>query len=244
MEKKAKKAVTKIDVKQSFKSLSRFEVALWVCSLVFIVGVFLLCGKFDFAVITASLVGATALIFVSKGDPLGQILTVVFALFYSYISLKMRYYGEMITYLFMTSPIAIASVVSWIRNPFEEGKAEVEVSKLSFVKRICLCIFTAAVTWIFYYILKVFDTPNLVFSTISIATSFSASYLTMFRSQFYALAYAMNDIVLIVLWVYASAGDISYLPMIACFLIFLINDLYGFINWRRIEHRQNKEKEV
>ena len=48
------------------------------------------------------------------------------------------------------------------------------------------------------------DTPNIVFSTISVTTSFLAASLTMLRSSYYALGYAMNDIVLIVLWVLAS----------------------------------------
>ena len=62
--------------------------------------------------------------------------------------------------------------------------------------------------------------------------------LTVFRSQYYALAYAFNDIVLIILWALATAENIAYLPMIICFVVFLINDSYGFFNWRRIKSRQ------
>ena len=86
-----------------------------------------------------SLIGITALVFVSKGNPLGQILTVVFSVFYGIISYSCKYYGEMITYLAMTAPMAVAALISWIRNPSKENKSEVAVNKLS-VKEWCLFV--------------------------------------------------------------------------------------------------------
>ena len=54
----------------------------------------------------------------------------------------------------------------------------------------------------------------------------------------FTLAYAANDIVLIVLWILASLSDLSYLSVVICFLMFLVNDLYGFVNWKRMQKRQ------
>ena len=89
---------------------------------------------------------------------------------------------------------------------------------------------TLFVTIIFYYILKAFNTTNLVPSTISVTTSFIAVYLTFRRNPYFALAYAANDIVLIILWILASATNISFFSVIICFVIFLINDIYEFYN--------------
>ena len=225
-----------------FKELSRLEWCLWVGSLVGIAATFLICGTVKFSVLCALLLGATALIFVSKGHPFGQILTVAFALFYAYISYRFRYWGEMITYLGMTAPIAIIAVVPWIRNPAQRGKPEVKVSRLSGKVKVWLVIGTVLVTTLFYVILRAFHTPNLFWSTVSIATSFSASYLTVFRSPYYALAYAGNDVVLIILWILAGLHDVSYVPMVVCFVIFLINDTYGFFNWRKMRNRQSKKE--
>jgi len=58
---------------------------------------------------------------------MGQILTVIFAVFYGIISFFFTYYGEMITYLFMTSPMAILAAIEWYRNPFKKSK-EVKVN--------------------------------------------------------------------------------------------------------------------
>lgn len=78
--------------------------------------------------LAASITGATALIYVAKGNFIGQLLTVVFAVLYSIISWRLRYYGEMLTYLGMTAPIAALALISWIKNPFGNDKTEVRVA--------------------------------------------------------------------------------------------------------------------
>lgn len=187
----------------------------------------------------ASLTGVTSLIFVAKGDVFGQILTVLFSILYSIISYQFRYYGEMITYLGMTAPVALMSVVSWLKNPFEKGKSEVKVAVLSKLKIIAVVVLNILLTTLFYFILLFFDTPNLIFSTISVTTSFAAASLQFLRSPAYAIAYAANDVVLIILWTLASLENPAYFSVVVCFAAFLANDIYGFINWRKMKKRQN-----
>lgn len=221
----------------SFKDLSKFELILWGLSVVVIILSYVLSGSDDVLTIIASLIGVTALIFVAKGYVIGQVLTVVFAVFYGIISFYFRYYGEMITYLCMTAPIAVCAVISWIRHPYKES-SEVEVNHVSIRQATIMWSLAIIVTIAFYFILKAMGNANLLFSTISITTSFVASYLTFLRSPYYAIAYSANDVVLIVLWIMASMENISYLPMVFCFIMFLANDLYGFYNWRRMRNRQ------
>ena len=219
----------------SFKNLSKFELVLWLASVAIIIFSGVLIGK-DALTAAASIVGVTALIFIAKGDVLGQILTIVFALLYGVISYKFRYWGELITYVGMTAPTAGAAAVTWIKNPY--AKHEVKISPITKTKIAAVIVLTSAVTALFYFILRALNTPNMLFSTISIATSFSAAFLLVMRIPLYAICYAANDLVLIVLWVLAAMTDISYFAMIICFSIFFINDIYGFVNWRKMARRQ------
>ena len=125
-----------------------------------------------------------------------------------------------------------------MRHPYQGNKAEVKINRLKIKEIVFMFISAAIVTVVFYYVLKAFHTANLMPSTISVTTSFLAVYLTFRRSAFFAVAYAANDIVLIVLWVLATLSDISYLSVAICFVIFLINDIYGFINWSKMQKRQ------
>ena len=220
-----------------FADLTPFERGLWSASVLVIILSAVFMGGADILSVIASLIGVTALIFVAKGYVIGQILTVVFALFYGIISFHQRYYGEMITYLGMSSPMAIAAAVAWLKNPFRDTK-EVAVRPMNFKTVVWLCTLTVLVTAAFYFILDWMGNASLIVSTVSVTTSFLASALTYLRSPYYALAYAANDIVLIVLWIIAMGDDMSYLSMVLCFVMFLANDLYGFFNWRRMEKMQ------
>lgn len=224
------------------KSFTKFELGLWAVSVSVVTASFIIGGNFRVLTLIASLIGVTALIFVAKGDVTGQVLTVVFSVLYSVISFEFTYYGEMITYMFMTAPIAAMSVYTWIRHPEEKGKREVSIARLSLKKTIMLCITAVIVTVIFYFILRYFNNANLLFSTISITTSFLASALMLFRSSAYALAYGANDIILIILWVMASLEDTAYLPMVMCFAMFLANDIYGFYNWQKRKKLQEEKR--
>lgn len=215
------------------------ERLLWLSSVVLILGSFLLFQQDSYITLVASLIGATALIFMAKGNPISQVLIVIFSVLYGIVSYSFAYYGEMITYLGMTMPMGIVALVAWIRNPYKGNNAEVTVNKVGKTEALLLIPLTAAVTFVFYFILRYFHTANLIPSTLSVATSFAAAYLTARRSPFYALLYACNDAVLIVLWLLATMEDLSYLSMLICFVMFLVNDLYGFFSWMRMEQRQS-----
>lgn len=218
---------------------TKAELALWLCSETAIIASNLAMGHGLGLSLLASVIGVTALIFNAKGNPTGPALMVVFSLMYGYISFGFAYYGEMLTYVGMSLPMAVVSFFTWMKNPFKGNHAEVTVNlHISPAERVFMAVLTAAVTVVFYYILKYFNTANLIPSTVSVATSFAAVYLSFRRNPYFAFAYAINDIVLIVLWVLASLHDASYLSVVVCFAAFFVNDMYSFINWKRISRRQ------
>ncbi len=224
--------------KSLFGYFTKGEIALWCISTTLIVASFFLFDRENYLTLTASFIGTTSLIFNAKGNPFGQFLMIIFSILYGIISFTFAYYGEMITYLGMTAPMAVVALISWLGNPYNGNKAEVRVNRLKFKEIIFMMLSSAVITIIFYYVLAVFHTANLILSTISVTTSFLAVYLTFRRSAFYAIGYAANDIVLIILWLLATISNISYLSVAICFVVFLVNDIYGFINWSRIQKRQ------
>lgn len=217
---------------------TKAELALWICSVALIVIAFCIWDRVNFLTLAASLIGVTSLIFCAKGNPVGQVLIIVFAVLYGIISWMVAYYGEMITYVGMTAPMAVYALIVWLKHPFAGKRSEVKVNRLRAREYLFMFLLAAAVTAAFYFILEACHTANLIPSTISVTTSFVAVYLTARRSPFYALAYAANDVVLIVLWSMAAAADLSCLSVVICFCVFLVNDLYGFVNWMRMQRRQ------
>ena len=221
-----------------WKELSVKEWWLWSISMLIVTVSNLVGGSFDVLTLAATWVGITSLIFAAKGNVWAQFLMIAFSILYGIISFRFRYWGEMITYLGMTLPMAVWSAVTWLRNPSAGSKREVAIRKLEKKHFLFLLVLSIVVTGAFYFILRWLETPNIVFSTLSVTTSFLAASLTMLRSSYYALGYAANDLVLIVLWGLAAAKDPVYIPVIINFMIFFMNDMYGFISWKKRERTQ------
>ncbi len=228
-----------MNIKLSLKSFNKFEISLWLASLLAVTLSFVLTDEKNWLTLISSLVGVSALIFVAKGLVFGQLLCLIFAVAYGIVSIKLRYYSEVITYLGMSAPSALFSLISWLKHPYKSSEV-VAVSGMTKKKFALSLAITAAVTVAFYFILKAINTSELIVSTVSIATSCLASVFSFLRSPYYALAYTANDIVLIVLWAIAAIASIAYLPMVVCFAAFLVNDIYGYINWNSLKRKQEE----
>ena len=227
--------------KNLFSYFSKTEYILWLTSLFFIVSSFCVFGRDSYLSLGASLIGVTSIILNAKGNPIGQLLMIIFSLLYGMISYSFSYYGEMVTYLGMTMPMSVFALISWLRHPYKGKKAEVQTNRISRKEVTGMFFLAGIVTVVFYFILEGFHTANIVPSTVSVTTSFLAVYLTFRRSPYFSIAYAFNDIVLIMLWVLASMEETEYISVTVCFAAFLLNDIYGFISWKKMEKRQNSD---
>ncbi|MDE7406563.1 MAG: nicotinamide riboside transporter PnuC [Clostridiales bacterium] len=228
-------------MKNPFKALNKFDICLWVAAFTAIILTFFLIGSNDYMTLVSSITGITMLMFIVKGNVVGQFLTVIFSVCYGIVAYFTKYYGEMITYLGMSTPAAIYAIVTWLRHPYKDSSS-ISIAKLNAKKVSIVGVISAVVTVAFYFILRALGTTNLAVSTVSVALSMIAACFTILRSPFYGLAYACNDIVRIALWAMVAANNISCLPIIVCFSLFFIYDTYGFINWMRMRKKQTADE--
>lgn len=227
-----------LNLKKISGYFTKAEILLWSISISVIIITFFTFDGESYLKLIASVLGITAIIFIAKGNPIGQALMIIFSILYAIISYSFAYYGEMLTYLLMSMPMAIISLISWLKNPYKDNHAEVKVNSIGKLEILFLVIAAAAVSVVFYFILEFFNTANLLTSTFSVTTSFFAAYLTFRRSPYFAFAYAINDLVLIILWVMASIADTQYISVVVCFIVFMVNDTYSFISWLKMKKRQ------
>lgn len=151
----------KIIIKKAWNYFSAGEKILWGVSVfIILVSFFAFDGK-GYLTLSASVIGVTSLIFNAKGNPAGQALMIVFSIIYGIISFGFAYYGEMITYVGMTMPMAIVSLITWLSNPYEKNKTEVKVNSLCKKEVVFMMFLTLIVTGVFYFILDFFILPIL-----------------------------------------------------------------------------------
>ena len=189
---------------------TKSEILLWSVSSALVLVSFLLFDRKNCLILSASLIGVTYLIFNSKGNPVGQVLVIIFSLLYGIISFNFSYYGEMITYLGMTTPMAVLALVSWLKNPYKGNRAEVTIGSIGKAETVFMLLAASAVTVIFYFILKAFHTANLIPGTLSVTTSFIAVYLSLLCIRH------------IITWQRASALSYDFSVCVPCNRAFLL----------------------
>jgi len=91
-----------------------------------------------------------------------------------------------------------------------------------------------------YYLLRYFNTSELLISTFSVIIYVVATYLVVRRSKYGFLLYILSDVILILLWgIPILKGNLLLIPILLEPLILLFNDLYGWISWNKESKKTN-----
>ena len=117
-------------MKRVLNYFTKVEIVLWCSSTTLILSSFLIFDRENYMTLLASIIGVTSLIFCAKGNPIGQFLMIIFSVVYGIISYSFAYYGEMITYLGMSGPMALFALIAWLRNPYKGKKSQVKVNRI------------------------------------------------------------------------------------------------------------------
>ena len=181
----------------------------------------------------------TALL-LAKGKYACYIIGIISTFFYAFVSYSNSYYGEVIIAMCCTLPLMIVGLVNWLKHQDDTNTVVIkEISK----KELIIVLFSQAVMFIgYYYLLKIFNTNNLLVSTFSIVASIIATYLTARRSEYGFVGFIINDIILITLWsIPVINGNTNLIPVLLCPILLLINDIYGVYNWKKIKNKQKED---
>ena len=229
-------------IKKYFNDWNKFEKSFLICGLlVSVISAIIFNGTIIDTLYT-SLYLITALL-MSKGKVECYFVGFVSVFFYGIVSYNQGYYGELIVTIFLTFPIMIIGIISWLRHQDKEEDTVI-ISSLS-KKEITMVLLSQFILyWIYYFILKAFNTDLLVISTISIVTSVLATYFEARRSELSLICYVANDLVIIALWLIPILkGQTELISVLVGPILLLINDIYGTYNWNRLKKKQ-KEKGI
>lgn len=180
-------------------------------------------------------------LFLAKGKYACYIIGVVSTFFYAYVSYKNAYYGEVIIAMCCTFPLMLFGLINWLRHQDDTNTVVIK----DITKRELGLLLGSQVIMFFgyYFLLKAFNTNNLLVSTFSLVASFIASYLTARRSENGFIGFIINDLILIVLWgIPVVSGNYLVITALLCPILLLINDIYGVFNWRKIKEEQKEER--
>lgn len=229
-------------IKKYFKDWNKFELSFLIIGLLSsIISSIIFKGTIINTLYT-SLYLITALL-MSKGKVESYFVGFVSVFFYGIVSYNQGYYGELIITIFLTFPIMIIGIISWLRHQDKDDDTVI-ISSLSKKEITIVFLSQLVLFWAYYFLLKAFNTDLLVISSISIVTSVLASYFEARRSELSLFCYIANDLVIITLWIIPVInGETKILSVLVGPILLLINDIYGSYNWGKLKKNQ-KEKGI
>lgn len=229
-------------IKNYFKDWTKFELTFLTSGLLISVLSSIIFNGTIIDTLYTSFYLITALL-MSKGKVESYFVGFVSVFFYGIISYNQAYYGELIITIFLTFPIMIIGIISWLKHQDRDGDTVI-ISSLSKMEITLALLSQLILFWAYYFLLKAFDTNLLIISSISIVTSVLASYFEARRSELSLICYIANDFIIITLWIIPIiSGSTELIPVLVGPILLLINDIYGTYNWRRIKNKQ-KEKGI
>lgn len=131
--------------------------------------------------------------------------------------------GENIFYV-ITTTIAL---FMWIKNYNKEEK-QVEARKLTNLQIFLCCMLFFVCTILLYAVLLNTNDPQPFLDSVSTVPAFIAQFMLMFRLREQWIMWLIVDIATLILWI--SIGNIF---MIAQYVFWIMNCIYGFIKWSK-----------
>lgn len=224
-------------MKNLFKNWTLFEKILIIASFftVLITGI---CFKNDVLTITTSILGIFCAFFLAKGFLIAQFSGILLVVLYSILCFQNAFYGEMMVYILIMLPMYVWGIFEWKKHKSEKTNS-VEVNSIKWQEWIIVSVVAMILFIAFYFILKALNTSQLIISTLSVIDNIFAVYLLARRSKYGFVSYIVNDLILIALWgIPVIQGNFLVIAMLINPIVNLINDIYGVVNWSKLQKRQ------
>jgi nicotinamide mononucleotide transporter len=187
-----------------------------------------------------SLTGMVCVVLVAKGKISNYYFGIVNVILYAYIAYQSQYYGEVMLNALYFLPMQFVGLYFWRRHKNKKkGKDDVVVKHLNNKERIYWLIFSV-VGIVAYGIFLKFIGGTLPFvDSTSTVLSIIAMVLMVKRVSEQWLLWITIDVVSIYMWFYILSQGGNEISMLVMWSAYLVNAVYGYYNWNKLEKRQN-----
>lgn len=178
--------------------------------------------------------GILCVVFVSKGKISNYFFGLIFAYTYFYVAWGANYLGEMNTVLYVYIPAQFIGYFLWKNNLQKEtANTESVISKSLTLKGWAITLTAIVVgTLLFVQALNAAGGSSTGLDGLTTVIVVVAQLLMVLRYREQWLLWIVLNVISIVLWMQADEGSLS---MVTMYSAYLLNSLYGYYNWRKLE---------
>ncbi|MDF2857526.1 MAG: nicotinamide riboside transporter pnuC [Neobacillus sp.] len=225
------------------KSWTRFEMA-WLFTFTMI-NVYLFFAWSDSLIgLISSFSGMLCVVLVAKGKISNYYFGIIQTLTYAYIAYGYGLYGEAMLNALFYFPIQFIGIYLWRKNKTERGvKGEdVKVKSLSKMGWLYTLLTIFILTIGYGFFLKYLGGNNVWTDSATNVLSIAAQIMMLKRLTEQWLLWIAVNVLSIFLWlsVLLSQGGNDF-SMLVMWSAFLVNSIYGYLNWRKMHVKQMEE---
>ncbi len=197
--------------------------------------------KSNWYIFVNTILGLLCVFTQAKGKVSTQFIGAIYFCFYIFISYSQQLYGEAILYLVIMLPMYIYGIIHWLNNRNKKDNVVIVRSNLSKIEWIFMSVGLIFVTVFIFLLLKVLNTAQVTISTLSFVSMLPAVYLLARRCKWNQVAFLVNDFIVPILWIaMVMNGNFNLIPLCVYHIFQITYDIYGLINWIKLEKEQKK----
>lgn len=186
-------------------------------------------------VVITTISGIIYVLLNAKVNKYGFVFGIINILLYGIILLNQKIYGGAIYNIVYGFPMLVYGYIIYSRD---EKKKQIGIKTIDSKVRTWAIVILTIVIAITAYVLSLLNSNLVIIDSITIILGASGIYLASnkYKEQWivWIIANTMNTI----MWTILTIKNIENLPILVMWLVCLVNSIYGFFHWNKL----NKEK--
>lgn len=222
---------------RQFKGWTLFEKTLLGVMLVMLLYTNYVWGS-DIVGVICTIAGVLCVVLVAKGSMWNYFWGVINVVLYAYIAYKASYGGDFVLNAFYYLPMQFIGLYFWKKNPEAQVDDTVAVQKMTLRDMVITVVLLSVATYVIGRFMPVITdilgmgaNPAPFVDAFTSAGSVLAMYLMVKRFKEQWLMWIVVNVLAIYMWLIIY-NDYT---MTIMWVAYLLNSIYGYYNWRRLE---------
>jgi nicotinamide mononucleotide transporter len=227
-----------------FKGWTKFEI-IWL-SFFTVINIYLFFAWDDTLVgLISSLSGMLCVVLVAKGKIGNYYFGIIQTILYAYISYTYSLYGEAMLNAIFYLPLQFIGIYLWKKNKAQKSAVGEEVAVKKLTKKGWIVVITISVIASLLYaeLLFFIGSQQVRIDSVAVVLSIVAQLLMLFRYAEQWVMWIVVNVLSVLLWVITltTTGGNDY-TVLVMWLAFLVNSIYGYVNWLRMSKGQGENR--
>ncbi len=225
-------------IKNYFKDWETFEI-VWLGTFT-IVNIWLFYAWNDTWIgLIASLTGMLCVVLTAKGRISNYYFGIINVILYGFIALQNKFYGEFILNFAYFLPMSFLGIFYWVKHKNEKKFDTVYVRKIKASELVFWILISISAIIVYGSFLKSVGGTLPYVDASSTVLSIAGMILTVRRATAQWILWVIVDIIEVGMWFYIFLQDGTQVSMIVMWSAYLVNAVYGYYTWRKMEVTQN-----